>query len=284
MSVNTNVTDGFAQSAWYLLIIGTSIVLLSFILFPMYFLVVSSLQPPDQLFSSSPNVLPFPASSHFYKIATEEAPILLWSWNSLLVVFGTIALTMPLAVLAAYAIARLSFPGRILASRMFLLLYMFPSVLLLVPLFVLLAQLGLVNTRFGLVVAHSTFALPFSIWYLTAYIRTIPKDTEDAALVDGCNRLRMLWSVLIPIMLPGIAATAAFVFMFSWNEYAFAITVIQTADLRTLPLGVTSYFSAQGIPWGVVLATAVLMTIPVALIVMVAQRYFIGGLTAGSIK
>ncbi|MDE0212431.1 MAG: carbohydrate ABC transporter permease [Boseongicola sp.] len=273
-----------ARSAWRLLIIAAGVAMLGFVLFPIYFLIASSLRSPEDLFSSTPGLLPIPLSTHFFKVAVEEAPFLLWTGNSMLVVLGTVALTMPLAILAAYAIARLEFPGRRLLSRMVLILYMFPSVLLLVPLFVLLARLGLVNTLPALVIAHATFALPFSIWYLSAYLRSIPRELDDAARIDGCNRLTLIWYVLLPVMLPGIAATGAFVFMFSWNEYAFALTLIQNASQRTLPLGVTSYFSAQGIPWGVVLATTVLMSVPVVLIALFAQRYFVAGLAGGSVK
>jgi multiple sugar transport system permease protein len=261
-----------------------AIAMLGFVLFPIYFLVTSSLRSPQDLFATPPTLIPIPPSMHFYKVATNEAPLALWTRNSFLVVAGTVALTLPLAALAAYSIARLTFRGRTAAGRMMLLLYLFPSVLLLVPLFVLLAQLRLVNTLPALIVAHATFALPFSVWYLSAYFRGIPRDLDDAGLVDGCNRVNLLWHVLLPVAAPGIAATVAFVFMFSWNEYAFAVTMIQNAELRTLPLGVTSYFSAQGISWGVVLATSVLMSIPVVVAVQLAQRYFVAGLAAGSVK
>jgi ABC-type glycerol-3-phosphate transport system permease component len=272
------------RAGWTLGLVAAGVTMLGFILFPIYFLIVSSLRAPQVLFSSPPGLLPYPGSLEFYRVAIEEAPLLLWSRNSLLVVLGTVALTMPLAILAAYGISRFYFPGRLLVSKAILLLYMFPSILLLVPMFLLLADLGLVDSLPALVVAHATFALPFSIWFLGAYMRGVPRDLDEAALLDGCGRLRLLWHVILPIMLPGIAATAAFVFMFSWNEYAFAVTLIQNADLRTLPLGVISYFSAQGIPWGVVLATSVLMSIPVVLVVLFAQRHFVSGLAAGAVK
>jgi ABC-type glycerol-3-phosphate transport system permease component len=260
------------------------LVLFGFILFPLYYLVLSSLQPPDRIFASPPPLLPWNLSGHFYEIAINEAPILMWTRNSVLVVAGTVLLTVPIAILATYGLTRFEFAGRQLISRFVLVLYMFPSVLLLVPLFVLFARLHLVNTIPGLVLAHATFALPFSIWYLSAYMRGVPHELDDAALVDGCGRLELLWRVLLPVMLPGIAATVAFIFMFSWNEYAFAVTLIQNANLRTLPLGVASYLSVQGVPWGVVLATSILMSVPVAVVVLFAQRYFVSGLAEGAVK
>jgi multiple sugar transport system permease protein len=277
-------TQSVLRSAGRLGLVVAAVAMLGFVLFPIYFLVTSSLRPPELLFINPPALLAIPPSLHFYDVAVQEAPILLWTRNSLFVVAGTVALTMPLAVLAAYGVTRFEFPGRRLISRMMLLLYMFPSVLLLVPLFVLMAQVGMVNSLPALVIAHSSFALPFSVWYLSAYLRGIPRELDDAGLVDGCDRLSLLWHVLLPVSVPGIAATAAFVFMFSWNEYAFATTLIQSADSRTLPLGVSSYFSAQGIPWGVVLATSVLMSVPVVVAVLAAQRYFVSGLTTGSVK
>jgi multiple sugar transport system permease protein len=272
------------QWLWNAGVAGAGVVMLGFVLFPIYFLIVSSLRPPEHLFDPVPAYLPNYVSLEFYRIAVTEAPILVWTANSVLVVCGTVLLTMPLAILAAYGLTRFDIRGRRLLSRFVLVLYMFPSVLLLVPIFVVMAKIGLVNTLAGLILAHATFALPFGIWYLSACMRGIPKELDEAGLLDGCNRLTLLWHVLLPVMLPGIAAATAFVFMLSWNEYAFAVTLIQKAGLRTLPLGVASYLSVQGIPWGVVLATSVLMSIPVVLAVQLAQRYFVSGLTAGAVK
>jgi ABC-type glycerol-3-phosphate transport system permease component len=284
MSRRRTVSDRIGRAGTRLLTIVVGVVLFGFILFPLYYLVLSSLQPADRIFASPPPLLPWNLSLDFYAVAATEAPILLWTRNSLMVVGGTVALAMPLAILAAYGLTRFEFAGRGLVARFILVLYMFPSVLLLVPLFVLLARFHLVNSILGLIVAHTTFALPFGVWYLSAYMRGVPRELDDAALVDGCNRANLLWRVLLPVMAPGIAATTAFVFMFSWNEYAFAVTLIQNADLRTLPLGVASYLSVQGISWGVVLATSILMSLPVAAVVLLAQRYFVSGLASGSVK
>jgi ABC-type glycerol-3-phosphate transport system permease component len=264
--------------------IAVGVLLFGFMLFPLYYLIISSLQPADRLFASPPPLLPWNLSTDYYISSATEAPILLWARNSLLVVAGTVLLALPLAVLAAYGLTRFEFRGRRMIGRFVLVLYMFPSVLLLVPLFVLLARLHLVNSLPSLIIAHTTFALPFSIWYLSAYMRGIPREIDDAGLIDGCNHLTLLMRVLLPVMAPGIAATVAFIFMSSWNEYAFAVTLIQNADLRTLPLGVASYLSVQGISWGIVLATSVLMSLPVAAVVLLAQRYFVSGLTTGAVK
>jgi ABC-type glycerol-3-phosphate transport system permease component len=258
--------------------------LLACILFPVYFLVVSSLRPADKIFAYPPSAAPVPLSLGFYRIAIGQAPIDVWLRNSAIVVIGTLALCLPLATMAAYGLARFDFRGKRSIARLMLLLYLFPSVLLLVPLFVIMARFSLDDNLFGLMVAHATFGLPFSVWFLTGYFQSIPVELDEAAQIDGSGHLGVLWRILVPILAPGLAATAAFIFMFSWNDFAFANVLIQDANLRTLSVGVTSYFSAQGIPWGVVLATSVLMTLPVVVAVQIAQRYFVGGLASGAVK
>ena len=189
-----------------------------------------------------------------------------------------------IATLAAYSLSRFQYRGRDLVSRLILFVYMFPPILLVIPYYVLMNRIGLADTIPGLVISYTTFSLPFSVWFLTAYMRGIPQELDEAALVDGCTRISALFRVVLPVIAPGVAATLVYVFLVSWNEFLFAYILIRSGDLRTLPLGVAAYFTSQYVPWGTVVATTVLMSIPVVVFAFIAQRWLVMGLTAGAVK
>jgi len=251
-------------------------------IFPIYYLVVSAFKSPDTLFT--PDIIPSHPSLHFFREAIASSPFLQWTMNSFIVAIATCGISLVIAVVAAYSLARFQYRGRDLISRLILFVYMFPPILLVIPYFVLMSKIGLNDTLSGLVVSYTTFSLPFSVWFLTAYMRGIPRELDEAALVDGCTRVSALYRVILPVMAPGVAATMVYVFLVSWNEFLFAYILIRTVDLRTLPLGVAAYFTSIFIPWGNVIATAVLMSIPVMGFSLIAQKWLVMGLTAGAVK
>jgi ABC-type glycerol-3-phosphate transport system permease component len=251
-------------------------------LFPIYYLVASAFKSPDTLFT--PGIIPTQLSLHFFREAVVSAPFLQWMINSVIVSLSTCAVSLLIATWAAYSLARFRYRGRDTISRLILFVYMFPSILLVIPYFVLMSRIGLADSLPGLVVSHTTFSLPFSVWFLTSYMKSIPKELDEAALVDGCTRITVLHRVLLPVVAPGLAATLVFVFLVSWNEFLFAYILIRSGDLRTLPLGVAAYFTAQFIPWGTVIATTVLMSIPVMVFAFIAQKWLVMGLTTGAVK
>lgn len=251
-------------------------------IFPIYYLVVSAFKSPDTLFSS--DIVPTNPSLHFFREAIASVPFFQWTANSLIVALSTCAVSLVIAVAAAYSLARFQYRGRDLISRLILFVYMFPPILLVIPYFVLMSRIGLTDTMPGLVISYTTFSLPFSVWFLTAYMRGIPRELDDAALVDGCTRFSALFRVILPVMSPGVAATLVYVFLVSWNEFLFAYILIRSTELRTLPLGVAAYFTSIFIPWGTVIATTVLMSIPVMLFSFIAQKWLVMGLTAGAVK
>ena len=260
----------------------TIVAVVGIVIFPMYYLVVSAFKSPETLFT--PDIIPTHPSLHFFQEALISAPFFRWAANSAIVALSTCVVSLVIATLAAYSLSRFQYRGRDLVSRLILFVYMFPPILLVIPYYVLMNRIGLADTIPGLVISYTTFSLPFSVWFLTAYMRGIPQELDEAALVDGCTRISALFRVVLPVIAPGVAATLVYVFLVSWNEFLFAYILIRSGDLRTLPLGVAAYFTSQYVPWGTVVATTVLMSIPVVVFAFIAQRWLVMGLTAGAVK
>ena len=254
--------------------------------FPIYFALASSLQTPSHLFHSPPFLYPDPPSFTSFSQALAQAPVGTWVGNSLIVTGATEVLCLPLALLAAYGLSRFSFWGHTVVARSMLILYMFPSVLLLVPIFELFAKIHLINNLLGLAIAYSSFALPFATWFLKNYLDSVPRELDESAMVDGCSRPGALLHVLLPVTVPGLAAAAAFIFLLAWNEYAFASILLENSGLDTLAVGLANYVNAQigTTPWEVILATAVIMGVPVVVAIQVTQRFFVKGLAEGAVK
>jgi ABC-type glycerol-3-phosphate transport system permease component len=189
-----------------------------------------------------------------------------------------------LGVFCAYAIARLQFPGKRLALVFVLAISMFPQVAIVAPLFMVLRAGGLLDTSPGLVLPYLTFAMPLTIWLLVGFFRQLPAGLEEAAQIDGAGRVRTLIEIILPLAWPGIATTAILTFLYSWNEFLFALSFTLGPDRYTVPVAITLFRGQYEVPWGQILAAAVIATLPVALLVLVAQRRIISGLTAGAIK
>ncbi|MCA9880447.1 MAG: carbohydrate ABC transporter permease, partial [Thermomicrobiales bacterium] len=161
---------------------------------------------------------------------------------------------------------------------------MFPAILLAIPLYILIRNLGLLNSLVGLVLVYTTFALPFCVWMMRNYFLSIPRDLDESAMVDGATRLQALWSVVLPVAMPGIAATGIFSFILSWNEFLYANTFISSADLRTLPVGLQSLIGEFTTDWGLLMAGAVITTMPIVIIFFFVQRKLTQGLASGAVK
>lgn len=205
--------------------------------------------------------------------------------NSVIVAVSVTLLSVGLAIGAAYAFARMNFVGRRFLIVSLLLIYLLPSVVLLVPLMVIFRTLGLFNTYLALILAESTHALPFAIWMLTNYFASLPRELEEAAQVDGCTRVGALVRVVVPLAVPGIVAAALFVFIASWNEFLFAFMFTSGEDVRTLPVLLRGFIPSEtGVSWGIVTAGAVTATLPVAAAFLVFQRFLVRGLASGAVK
>ncbi len=205
--------------------------------------------------------------------------------NSVLISLGTTILGVFLAATAAYAFSRFRFPGRQSGMMLFLVVQMFPATLLLIPLYIILSKLGLLNSVIGLILVYSTTAIPFCVWMLKGYFDTIPKEIEDAALIDGASRIRIFYAIVLPLARPALAVTALFSFMTAWNEYILAATFLNREETYTLPLLLKSYVGEHGsADWGAFAAGAVIVSIPIVALFYVLQKHLVSGLTSGGVK
>jgi ABC-type glycerol-3-phosphate transport system permease component len=193
-------------------------------------------------------------------------------------------LTIVIASFAAYAIVRMKFRGQKNYDRGVLFIYLTPAILLVIPLFMILSKVGLYNTRLGLVLACTTFALPFCIWLLKAFIREIPLELEEAAAIDGASRMQIFSYVVVPLALPGIIATAIFAFILAWNDYLFALVILTSDEIKTYPLAINALAQGYENSDGKIMAMSVMAAVPVVFLFMFIQKYLIKGLSAGAVK
>jgi ABC-type glycerol-3-phosphate transport system permease component len=268
------------------LIIG-SVVILTVALTPFYLMISVSIIPEQQLFGRAPQFLPRFGSITLdnYRALFEFLPFTKIFTNSVIVSTSTVILTLLVAVPAAYAFARFRFRFRTPMMTSLLLLYMIPPVVLLVPFLILFKQYGLLNSYQGLILAEFMLTSPFAIWLLISFFAALPRELEDAALVDGCTPLGALIRIVLPLALPGLVAAGLFVFISTWNHFLFAFVFTQGDDVKTLPVLMRSFVRGEsGIFWGTIMSSAVLTTLPVALVFLFFQRYLIRGLATGAVK
>jgi ABC-type glycerol-3-phosphate transport system permease component len=251
-------------------------------LLPLYWAVVSSLTPESRLFAAS--LLPRTLGLEHYRALFAERDFWTPIRNSLVVAGATTAVSVIVGAACAYAIARLHFRGKGLALAFILAVSMFPQISIVSPLYLMLRELHLLNTYPGLVLPYLTFAMPLAVWLLVAFFRQLPPALEEAALMDGAGRLRILWGIVLPLSWPGIATVAILTFLYSWNEFLFALSFTLGPERYTVPVAITLFRGQYQVPWGQILAAAVVATLPVAAIVLAAQRRIVAGLTAGAVK
>lgn len=250
---------------------------------PVYYMVIVSLKPRPAIYRT-PSLLPQRSSLDNYVKVLVEANFLRNILNSLVVGLATTLIALILGTLAAYAIARLRFPGRALASQLILLSYLTPLVLLFIPLSVVVAALGLGNTLAGLVVVYLTFSVPLCTWLILGHFRDFPTDLEEAASLDGATRLRTLWSILLPVSAPAIATAASLAFTMAWGELFLALTFVKGQDVMTAPVALQHLSTGDVQQYGPIMAGAVVSAIPVMVIYYIAQRWVVEGTSAGAFK
>jgi multiple sugar transport system permease protein len=258
--------------------------LLVLVFAPFYWIAISSLKTPPEVIRYPPTLIPLAFTlQNFQKLfASTDYPRYLL--NSLTIALGTTLITVPMATLASYAVYRLEFPGRFLLLRLLVGTYVFPSILLLIPLFQIMAQFGLINSLWSLVVVNVTFTAPFSVWLMRAFLESVPYELEEAAALDGADFFQVLWYVIFPILRPGMATISIFTFITVWTEYPFASQLIIEHAKRPLPVGLASIIGQYQIDWGLLAAGAVFMALPVVILFAFVGRYFVEGLTAGALK
>jgi len=232
-------------------------------------------------------VVPWPerwSTSNFVSVMTDQ-PFAQWLLNSVVVALFTTLLGIVLSCTAAYAFSRFKFPGRRAGMMSFLVSQMFPGVLTLIPLYIIMVQvLGLGNSRLGLIIVYATTSIPFSVWMLKGYFDTIPKELEEAAIIEGASAGTIFWRIVLPLAKPAVAITALFSFMTSWNEFILAATFMDKEEMYTAPVGLRFFVGGFSQQWGYFAAGSIIVSIPVVVLFLYLQKYLVSGLTAGSVK
>jgi ABC-type glycerol-3-phosphate transport system permease component len=261
-----------------------AVALASVSLFPFAWMLISSFKELRELYTVPPTWWPDrPTLANSVKVLT-GSNIPRYFLNSTIVSLGATALALAVAIFSAYGFARFRFRGRTLLQTSVLATQMLPTAVIIVPLFIVLRNLGLLNTYLGLILVYLILTLPLCVYMLTGYFRTIPLELDEAAIIDGASRLTVLLRITLPLSLPGIAATVVYCFVTTWNEFIFALSFALDSRVKTLPIGLAEFSTEFNTDWGAVMAASVVMTLPIAAMFLALQRYFVGGLTAGATK
>lgn len=270
-----------------LITLGRHALLLLFVLisvYPALNVLSISLRPGNKLRSTELSIIPENWTLDSYVHLFTEQPFLQWLGNSLLVSLAVTLLGVGLASVGGYALSRYKFVGRQASMLAILTTQMFPATMLLLPIYVMIARLHLVNTFLGLLIFYTATALPFCLWQMKGFYDTIPFSLEEAARMDGCSRWKTFLRVTLPLAVPGLVITALFSFMTAWSEYIVAAVVLEDREMFTLPLGLKSFQATMSTQWGLYAAASMLVSIPVVVVFMLLSRYLVSGLTVGGVK
>jgi trehalose/maltose transport system permease protein len=265
---------------FYLLVV----VIIVFNLFPFVWALLSSFRPSSQLFSTQ--LLPTALTLDHYAAVFKDARFVAALMNSVIIAGSTVLIALALGSLCAYALGRLPFRFKGAVLYLILTMTMFPTISVLSGLFVMLKTLDLFNTRQGLILTYLIFTMPFTIWVMTQYFRSLPKELEEAAYVDGASPLKVFWDILLPLTMPGLVSTGLLAFIAAWNEFLFALTFTVTDTMKTVPVVISQFAGTTAFeqPWGSIMAGSMVVTIPLVILVMVFQYRIVEGLTAGAVK
>jgi trehalose/maltose transport system permease protein len=268
------------RGVFYLLVA----IVVIYAVFPFYYAILSSMKSGSELFRV--DYFPFKWNLGNYTAVFRDQPFATNIWNSLVVSFSVVVLSLFLGVTAAFALARIQFRGRAFLLVTILGVSMFPQVAVLSGMFQLIRGLGLYNHLTALVISYMIFTLPFTVWVLTTFMRELPKELEEAAILDGASAWLIIRRVFMPLMWPALVTTGLLAFIAAWNEFLFALTFTLTNQMRTVPVGIglMSGASAYELPWGNIMAASVIVTVPLVVLVLAFQRRIVSGLTAGAVK
>lgn len=260
-----------------------ALVLAVYSAFPIYWMIASSLRPAREMLTD-PTIIPRTITLGNYHSLLAQTDYLSQFFNSLVVALCTVFLTMVLSIMIAYGVTRQRMRGKQVIITGMLYAYMFPPLLLAIPLFSMLNSIGLADTLFSLVISHLTITMPLGVWFLWGFFKTMPFELEEAAMVDGCSRLGAFLRVVLPLSVPGLVTVAIFAFLLSWTDYTFALVMIGSDANKTVPLGLASMVGAFDLRWGDIMAGSTLIALPLFAAFIALSRYFVQGLTAGAIK
>ncbi len=258
--------------------------LLLILLFPFFVMVSTALKPLEEVYANPPHWIPREVRLQNFKDIWSKYPLGAYFRNSFVVATGTTLLNMALCIPAAYAAARINFRSKSFIMYLFLVIQMFSPIIVIISLFKIVSSLGLLDSLFALVLTNGVFTLAFSIWLLSGYFRSIPKEIEEASLIDGCSRFQSVVRVLLPVAMPGLVTTIIYTFITAWNEFMFALTFITSVEKRPLTLGLYNFIGRWTVQWHYLMAAALLALIPVVLLFLLIEKELVQGLAGGAIK
>ena len=253
------------------------------VLFPFAWIFLTSLKEEKEMFSAEFHFLPLAPTLNSYRELFEKTDFLQNMWNSLIVSFATVLIAGVVSFLAGYALSRYRFKMRNGLMYFFLLLYLVPSTLLLIPLYTIFNNMGILHTRLCLIIAYSTYSIPYAVWLTTGFITQVPFELEEAAALDGCNLFQRMTRIVLPLLRPAMVASLSFIFITSWNEYTYA-NMFTNKQSRTVTVALSNFMSQYNIRWDLITAGGIIVVIPVVIMFVIVQKDLIAGLTAGGVK
>jgi len=255
------------------------------VIFPLIWMILTSIKPQTELFRIPATFWPGAITFEHYQTLIEETPFLTYFRNSVILSSSTTLIVITVAVAGAYSLTRFAYPGRERLAILVLFTYLLPSVVLVLPLYLAMVKVGIANSLFSLVVAYTTFALPYALWLLRSFMAGMPEELEWAALVDGASRMGAFIDVVLPQAVPGIVSTALFTFIVTWNEYFYALILVNTDEARPLTTGViTMLVTSFNIEWSLLMAASVAMSLPLIIIFVFLQSYLVKGFAGTGVK
>jgi multiple sugar transport system permease protein len=277
--MSSRVTRALAFAPSGLVIVALAI----FVSLPLYSMIVTAFKTDTEIYDNFTYIPRQPTLAQFQRVIVEER-FFINIRNSLIVASSTTVLAVSMSVLAAFAVVRLRFHGRVWIARIILFKYLLPTTLLYIPLFLVVNGIGLANTLQSLIFTYLSFSIPFATWLLMGYFRGIPPDLEEQAMIDGCSRLGAMVRVLLPVAAPGVIAAAIFTFTGAWNEFLLALVFINRSDLQTVSVKLAGMIVGDQYIWGAIMAGAILASLPVVVLYFLAQRFVVSGIAAGAVK
>ena len=257
---------------------------LAFVGFPLLWMAISSFKPGVDLFVVPPTILPRSWSLEWYQQAFATDTVVRYFLNSLKIASIVMLIDMLIGTLTAYSLVRFQYTGRKALMMGILASYCVPPIMLLLPLYKIMATMGLTGSHVGVIIGHLTITLPFSVWLLIPFFKKLPREIDEAALIDGASEWQVFARVDFPLVVSGVISTGIMAFIMSWNEFLLSSVLVNKEAMKTLTVGISNYISSTHIDWGIIMALGTITTIPVILLFAAVQRYFVEGLTAGAVK
>ncbi|PKG21914.1 carbohydrate ABC transporter permease [Niallia nealsonii] len=274
------------ERKWYMQVITIILLIIGaiFASFPVFWMFLNSFKPNSEIFAWPPVWISENFTFDAYLAIFKNPETIRLFINSYFIAFTVVILTLIVSILAAYSFSRFDFRGKQVINTAIVSVQAVPPIVLLIPYLSLIVTIGLYNTYAALILTYLLFTLPYAVLMITGYFNTLPKDLDEAVMIDGGSKFRALWSILVPVSVPGLVSVGMYTFMLSWNEYLFALALTKTNEFRTVPVGISLLMGQHAYEWNQMMAMSVLGSLPVLILFLFFQRYFIAGMTSGAVK